>query len=68
MTIETLIQAAETGITYGLPLAAAVGVLGHALAAIPNKYAQIVGNALNAVSIDFVDLVKAFAPKKDGGQ
>lgn len=40
-------------------LAPALGIIGHAFAALPWVWAKTIGNALNAISVDFKDLKDA---------
>jgi hypothetical protein len=40
-------------------VAVAIGLVGHAFAALPWTWAKTVGNVLNAVSVDFGDLVSS---------
>lgn len=55
MTLDQLIHYVEAGAV----IAPLVGLVGHFLASLPFGWAKTVGNILNAVSVDFVDLANA---------
>ena len=59
MTLKEITEHIELAVVYGAPVAAAVGALGHALAATPWKWSKALGNALNSVTIDFLDLLNS---------
>lgn len=49
----------EIGIAAGVVLAPTIGTIGHLLAKLPWVWAKTIGNALNAISVDFGDLKDA---------
>jgi len=59
MTTDTLIHTVESALAVGAILAPTIGIIGHALAALPWVWAKTIGNALNAISVDFADLKNA---------
>ena len=70
-SLETILHYIEAAAI----LAPTIGIIGHALAALPWKFTKTIGNALNAVSVDFGDLKDAAKnakaavdAKKSGGR
>jgi hypothetical protein len=59
MTLDQLIHYAEIGLATGAILAPTIGIVGHAVAALPWQFAKTIGNVLNAISVDFGDLKDA---------
>jgi hypothetical protein len=59
MTSVELAHYIEIGFATAAVLAPTVGLIGHAFAALPWTWAKIVGNVLNAISVDFGDLKDA---------
>lgn len=59
MTLDQLIHYVEAGAAAAAILAPSVGIIGHAIAALPGTWAKTIGNALNAISVDFVDLANS---------
>jgi len=60
MTIDQLPHYIAAAAIAWLPVGAVLTALGHALAAVPNKYVATVGNALNALTGDVGDFFKAY--------
>jgi hypothetical protein len=56
MNFTQLLHYIEIGVAFAAVVAPTVGAIGHALAALPWAWAKTIGNALNAVSVDFGDL------------
>lgn len=56
MTLDQLKTYLEIGAAVGVVLAPTIGTIGHIFAAMPWVWAKTLGNALNAVSVDFKDL------------
>lgn len=59
MTLTEIIHMAEAGAAAAVILAPTIGIIGHALAALPWAWAKTIGNVLNALSVDFGDLKNA---------
>lgn len=59
MTLDQLVRYVEAGAATAAILAPTLGIIGHALAALPGVWPKTIGNALNAVSVDFADLKNA---------
>lgn len=59
MTLDQLIHYVEAGAAAAAILAPTIGIIGHAIAALPWTWAKTVGNVLNALSVDFGDLKNA---------
>jgi hypothetical protein len=55
MTLPTILHYIEAAAI----LAPTIGIVGHAFAALPWVWAKTIGNALNAISVDFGDLKNA---------
>lgn len=59
MTLAELTHAVEAALAAAVVLAPTVGIIGHALAALPWAWAKTIGNVLNAIAVDFGDLKNA---------
>jgi len=60
MTLDTLLHYLEAGAI----IAPVVGIIGHSIASLPWTWAKTIGNALNAISVDFGDLKNAASNAK----
>jgi hypothetical protein len=59
MTAQDIVTYVESGLAVAAVLAPTVGLIGHAIAALPWTWAKTIGNVLNAISVDFGDLKDA---------
>lgn len=59
MTLESLVHLVAAGSAAAAVLAPTIGIVGHALAALPWTWAKTIGNVLNAISVDYGDLKNA---------
>lgn len=59
MNLTTILHYIEAGAAAAAVLAPTLGVIGHALAALPWYPAKVLGNVLNSISVDFGDFASA---------
>ena len=59
MNAQNLLHYIEVGVVAGGPIALSLGAIGHALAALPWTWAKVAGNFLNAISVDFGDILNS---------